>query len=351
MKCAGYLLAFMALVASLALAACGDDDKGGAGTDYPAAGEDRFERTTASVQIEVSAEGAAAGAVRLQQLETVELEGPARVTRSDPTLDGDVYVVTTEIVEMELTGSASFGDVIVRQSTQDQSMGEVRQREPGQDFPADSFFDVFVEVEVPGLGMTLHNEEPLRMEAELTDLPPGEGDGYRGEDDRPLYTPAGLQVGRIVDALHIPNPPAATGEPGATATEEATEEAAATATEPSGGDQVEATQTMGCEHTQPGVQSDLLDLILLIFVGAEPVEGATVRATAFGTGVLETTAEGVTDAQGQARLKWPINQFGAKTARIDEVIGPDGSPLELSPSSQREANFTVGQTCTKPPRF
>jgi hypothetical protein len=352
MRRAGYLLAVVVAAMSFALAACSDDG-GDTGTDYPDAGEDNFERTTATVQIEVSPEGVAApGAVRLQELETVDLEGPALVTRSDPELVGDVYVVTTEIVEMELAGTASFGDVVVRQSAENKSMGEVRQKEPGQDFPADSYFDVFVEVEIPGLNLMLHNEEPMHMEAQLSSLPPGEGDGYRGEDDRPLYTPAGLQVGRIVDALHIPNPPSATEEPDATdePTEEPTEEGA-TATEPSGGDQVEATQTMGCEHTQPGVQSDLLDLILLIFAGAEPVEGATVRATAFGSGVLETSAEGVTNAEGEAQLRWPINRFGAYTARIDEVIGPDGTPLELSPSSQTEATFTVGQTCTKPPGF
>ena len=259
-----HLLAALALTAALiALAACGGDD-GGAGTDYPSAGEDRFENTKATVQIEITQQGASLAPITLQETETIELEGPALITRSDPELDGDVYVVRTEIAEMELSGSASFGDVIVRQSPDNQSMGEVRQREKGQDFPADSFFDVFVEIEVPDLGLTLHNQEPLRMAAELNGLPPAEGDSYRGEDDRPLYTPAALQVGRIIDALHIPEPESpATGEP--QATEAPTEESAGpTATEeepggPEGGAaDVEITVAEGGDPAghQPFVEED-----------------------------------------------------------------------------------------------
>jgi len=227
----------MALAVGLALGGCGGGGKK-AGTDYPAAGDDTFENTKATVHIEITPEGAAGpGGPLLQQLETVELEGPARIHRGDPQLDGDVYVVPTEIMEMELTGTASFGDVTVRESAEKPSTGEVRQRKKGEDSPADSFFDIFFEVDIPDLDMTLHNEEAMHMAAELHDLPPAEGDAYMGEDERPLYTAAGLQVGRIVDALHIPNPPppgGGTEEPTSEGTQEPTE-GAATATEPSGG--------------------------------------------------------------------------------------------------------------------
>lgn len=125
------------LLAALALAAvaasCSDDEKK-ASTNWPAADEDAFESTHATVEIEITQEGAAAAGIRLQETETVELDGPARITRSDPALDGDVYVVTTEIVEMELTGTASFGDLIVRESADKQSTGEVRQSGPTEPF-------------------------------------------------------------------------------------------------------------------------------------------------------------------------------------------------------------------------
>jgi hypothetical protein len=344
MKPVRYAFALAAVAALAFLAACGGG--GEAGTDYPAAGEDRFERTTATVQIEIIAEGASAGLQRLQELETVALEGPALVTRGDPQRDGDIYSVKTEIVEMELSGPASFGPVIVRESPDKQSTGEVRQQEPGQDFPADSFFDIFVEIELPDLGLTLHNEEGLRMSAELSDLPPGDGDSYRGEDDRPLYTPAGLQVGRIVDALHIPNPPEATEEPEATETEEP---AGPTATEPAGGpEQVEITQTEGCEHTQPGVQSELQKLVTVRRPDGTPVEGANVLASATGPGLLSPTAQGTTNGEGQAQLVWPINKFGSYGVAIEGVTDASGAALELTPTSETTATIEVGEVCESP---
>ncbi len=57
----------LVLLLALALAACGDGDDGGDGdggdgldTDYPPAGEDRFENTRATVEIEVTLPGVAA---------------------------------------------------------------------------------------------------------------------------------------------------------------------------------------------------------------------------------------------------------------------------------------------------
>ena len=43
-------------------------------------------------------------------------------------------------------------------------------RQRGQDFPADSFFDIFVEIRVGE--STLINEVPIHMSAVITEIPP-----------------------------------------------------------------------------------------------------------------------------------------------------------------------------------
>jgi hypothetical protein len=352
-----FLVPVLALVLAFGLAGCGGDDEEEASTDWPAAGDDVFESTTATVEIELTEEGAAARGIRLTQTETIELQGPTTVTRSDPELDGDVYVVTTEVVEMELRGTASFGEVIVRESPDQQSLGEVRQAGPGEDSGASSFFDIYVEVEVPQAtasasvmqaGMVLHNEEPLHMEATLSDLPPGEGDEYRGEDDRPLYTPAALEVGRIVDALHIPVPE---GEDGAT--EEPTESEGTepggepSATEPSGGGgQVETQVALGCQHVGPG-ESRLLVAVYVAGPDGQPIAGATVNVSATGPGLVDSSGSATTNAQGVAQVVLGINAFGDYTAMIDSVTTADG-PVDPSTTSETSGTYTVGENCTLP---
>ena len=110
---------------------------------------------------------------------------------------------------MDLTGiSPLLGPITVRESPLQQSQGQVKQQNPGVDFPAASFFDVFFEIETP-LG-TLHNKEPIRMQA------------YDGIDAIPpilrpyiastpacvtLYNSLNIAVGCIQHAMHIPVPP------------------------------------------------------------------------------------------------------------------------------------------------
>jgi hypothetical protein len=387
-------LAFLALavMATLAIAACGGDGDD-FDTDYPSAGEDRFESTKATVQLEVTAPGVSALPVALGALETVELQGPLLVKRGDPQdEDGDGNVeVPTEIVEMSLSGAASFGPVTVRESPDRESKGMVEQRESGQDFPADSFFDVFVEIDIEDInGFTVHNEEPLRMEATLTDLPPAEGDEYLDAQGRPLpiYTEAGIEIGRVIDALHVPNPPPGPGPggggtPTATATAEPQETPEETPTGPAGEEQISVTQQPGCEHPIGASQSDLVDLVLAFLVGAspqsgvpvepprlvlsiddpaldaatsppglkEPLAGATILAHAEGPGVIQPNQTAVTDANGAARLRFPISQLGEYTITIDSVQPAGGATYPLAADSQLAASFTVGSTCTLPEGF
>jgi hypothetical protein len=93
--------------------------------------------------------------------------------------------VHTEVRSLHLTG---LGGAAVRAGTpapsQTPSPGEVESEatpahigDPAFDFPAESFFDVFVEVDMPACGslpaMTLYNSQPLLVvNSTLTDFPP-----------------------------------------------------------------------------------------------------------------------------------------------------------------------------------
>jgi cysteine-rich repeat protein len=74
------------------------------------------------------------------------------------------------------------------------------------DFPADSFFDVFFEVEttLPSPLDRLHNADPLRMRQVIDCIPPV-GAIYQpppGGQRVPLYDAAGNQIGTLVHAQH-----------------------------------------------------------------------------------------------------------------------------------------------------
>lgn len=132
-----------------------------AGAAFPGAGLDSFESDMTVV--------ATVGVLGQQ---TIELHGPVTVLRDDPSLDGGVEVVQTEIVAMNLTGSFMGLDVRLGLNPEVSSVGEVRAQSADNSFPADSFFDVFFELEIPTVG-TLVNLEAVRIEAQnLNKLPP-----------------------------------------------------------------------------------------------------------------------------------------------------------------------------------
>jgi hypothetical protein len=327
-----------AIALLLALAACGDGDGNGGDldTNYPPAGEDRFERTVATVEIEVTLPGVGALPVALAGLETVEMEGPMLVLRSDPRdSDGDDLVdIETEIVQLQLTGTSSFGPIEVRQSPDRRSMGIVEQQTPGQDFPADSFFDVFLEVEILDIGLVGYNSEPIRMEAELSDLPPGFRDQYEGALVLPtplLSADSDVEFARILDALHVPNPPAGTpgATPAATPTVEATPTAAPTPTVvPTPTEEhPEPAIAIGCDHRIPDEESD----VIVRATNLQP--GETFSGTVSGPGVIGDGAFTATAGDdGAAEAKVPINQFGPYEVTADGLSG----------------SIDVGAVCTPP---
>ncbi|MCO6450513.1 MAG: hypothetical protein J5I90_06955 [Caldilineales bacterium] len=165
---------------------------------YPPAGEDTF-NSGAGLLVQL-----ASGGVELLTLNS----GPTTVKRGDPTDNADDRsTIDTEIVSMSLTGQAPLplGPVMLRESPTRASTGKTTQRTPGTDFPADSFFDVFVELD-SNLG-TLHHDLPVPMEAVINDIPPIM-DVYRTLEQQqiPILTEQNVPVGMLLRAVHVPIP-------------------------------------------------------------------------------------------------------------------------------------------------
>ena len=115
--------------------------------------------------------------------ETIALTGTVTIERSDPRIEGGVEVVDTEIVAMDIKGTSVTGPITMVESATFVSSGEIRSLQPPpDDFPASSFFDVFIEVAVPASPsepLILHNEEAFHLvptsggsEVPLTAWPP-----------------------------------------------------------------------------------------------------------------------------------------------------------------------------------
>ncbi len=181
---------------SVVLTDTGVPGSGLAAQDYPPAGEDMFP-SGAGMLVQIGA----------QDPMFLTLNGPSRVMRGDPhDSDGDGRMeIETELLEMNLTGMMAAGEIHLRESPTKQSLGRVHQQMAGQDFPADSFFDVFVDLETP-LGM-LHNERPVQMKSVIHAIPPIM-DAYQSQPgDIPLLNAQNQVIGRIRYVIHVPLPP------------------------------------------------------------------------------------------------------------------------------------------------
>jgi hypothetical protein len=111
-------------------------------------------------------------------------------------VDGHLDVIDTEIVSMSLSG----GDVMLRvgdpaSSPLWPSLGTIVEKtDPAL---ADSFFDVFFELEVDGV--RLYNHSPARLQAEIRRVPPDAA--YLGPTDCvPLFDDpsGGVEMGALV---------------------------------------------------------------------------------------------------------------------------------------------------------
>jgi len=149
------------------------------------------------------------------------LRGQVEVERGDPVKDPATGIcsIPTKMIALDLTGTdPACGNVTIALNTRRESTGFIREREPGTCFPADSSFNVFIEVHVErdGETMTFVNCEPAVMEAVITSIPPYNAVyNIRAEGlELFLQDPAGPDVctldprpapaARIGRALHVP---------------------------------------------------------------------------------------------------------------------------------------------------
>ena len=96
--------------------------------------------------------------------DSVILTGWVRLERQAPHIEGGVGVVDIEVIALDLRGASQLGAVSVRTQTEVSSTGEFRSLQPGQDYPASSSLNLYLQVTVPASpigSLDLHNEEPL----------------------------------------------------------------------------------------------------------------------------------------------------------------------------------------------
>ncbi len=115
--------------------------------------------------------------------ELIGLTGPVCVTRSDPYFDPDtgLRVIDTVMDSLEMVGSSEFaGAISLHLAPGWQSKGQIRQSleaaEAGVDLspemPADSYFDVYFQVESETLGAS-EVAGPAKVTAQIGTVPPG----------------------------------------------------------------------------------------------------------------------------------------------------------------------------------
>jgi len=153
----------------------------------------------------------------------VGFTGSLTMDTSEPFEDGATgkWTIDTEIVSMQLVGEApELGKIVLRQSSMQASLGNIAQQTPGgEDFPADSFFDIFVEIEIEGIPPEivppLFNMDPIRVQTfpvlPVTDIPPI-GTKYFQEGCVDIFSsndpPLGFPLVQICNLQLIPTTPA-----------------------------------------------------------------------------------------------------------------------------------------------
>ncbi|GMV64243.1 MAG: hypothetical protein AMXMBFR75_00510 [Candidatus Hinthialibacteria bacterium] len=174
----------------------------GFGGEFPCAGIDKLQ---VGLGCEIEGPGG--------EVANVTFNGTAEIRRSTPTdLDGDGRTeIQTEMLAMELTANSPFpslpGVLRLRESPSRPSQGKIESQEVGHHFMADSFFDVFFDLELPG-GETLSNFEPAMInKSGITEVPPiGEMHSDNGQDTELKHEPTGPTIARLRRIWWIPIP-------------------------------------------------------------------------------------------------------------------------------------------------
>jgi hypothetical protein len=139
-------------------------------------------------------------------VERVMLSGPFKILRGNPFDPGDGHdTILTRMACLEATGAGvCLGSLRAKLSRTLNSDGTIRSLAPAENFPADSFFDVFFEIETSSVGR-VHNEPPDAgsMRTSINAVPPDDGEIYYGPGTViPLYNDAGIIVGQIIEVAH-----------------------------------------------------------------------------------------------------------------------------------------------------
>jgi len=140
----------------------------------------------------------------LGEKEVIFVNGPATIQRGSPQTipSTGIRYIDTQIVSMQLQGNGnlihSLGVAIASTPT---STGQIIALDPGSDFPAESFFDVYMELTVTTAqgDLILHTEEPWHIQAEILCIPPVGTPHKHDRDTITLFTPIGEPVGFITN--------------------------------------------------------------------------------------------------------------------------------------------------------
>ncbi|MDD3643803.1 MAG: T9SS type A sorting domain-containing protein [Candidatus Krumholzibacteria bacterium] len=128
--------------------------------------------------------------------EPITLFGTETVTWTDPYTGGDAHVyIDCEIVDMEISDMA----MTIRNNPDLAGMGITRSVDEWIDFPAESFFDILYEIEIPGIfpGDTLFTHEPMHIHGIVDRWPPYGHTYVMANPAIVVYTGMGIPVGEI----------------------------------------------------------------------------------------------------------------------------------------------------------
>ena len=133
--------------------------------------------------------------------DTVRVYGPCDLEWSDTYFNGSNYEIDTELLLPRLHGETpGFGCISIYRNDLFPSPGKIEFPPPGPDFPAESFFDVFFELQlpdIPGLD-ALHTDIPLTITSTIYQNPP-----YfeRYEAAQPVTIPVLDPIGTVVGEI------------------------------------------------------------------------------------------------------------------------------------------------------
>ncbi|MDD4857723.1 MAG: FlgD immunoglobulin-like domain containing protein [Candidatus Krumholzibacteria bacterium] len=107
---------------------------------------------------------------------TLAVWGTSGLEWSDWYYNGSLYAVDMQMMSLDLEGSAEGGlfDVAISLSSIMPSMGQALSPSIPEDWPVESFFDIYLSVSIPALlpGENLHNEIPIHVSSSIDDVPP-----------------------------------------------------------------------------------------------------------------------------------------------------------------------------------